>query len=215
MHDNWLPIKDIPVGGATYELDDSSMWERFFQEFNLPYALDTPIHAVIHVLPQDDGCFVRGNLAGSVRIPCSRCAEDAVTQIKQTFEEFEPAPTDPTTRLHEIAPGKAHSKGRKRTEHDHDRAINRADEHDLMLLDTEVDEEVMRLSPDGRGAEINLAALLWEEFILSLPEKALCKADCKGLCRNCGQNLNTGTCACKPDDLDPRLEKLRELKVQS
>ena len=214
MHDNWFPINDIPTGGATYELADPALWEKFFQEFNLPYTLRTPLRASVHVLPQDNGCLVRGTLLGSVLIPCSRCAEEAVVQIEQSFEEFEPMPAEPTTRLHEIAPGKAHSKGRKRTENDHDRAINRAGEHDFMILDTEVDEEVMRLSPEGRGVEINLAALLWEEFVLALPEKVLCKADCKGLCRNCGQNLNNGACSCKSDDIDPRLEKLRALKVQ-
>lgn len=213
MHDNWFPVKDIPTGGAAYEIDDPALWEKFFQEFNLPYTLNTPLRGSVHVLPQDNGCLVRGSLSGSVAIPCSRCAEEAVIQIEQTFEEFEPMPAEPTTRLHEIAPGKAHSKGRQRTENDHDRAINRVGEHDFMILDTEVDEQVMRLSPEGRGAEINLAALLWEEFILALPEKVLCKPNCKGLCRNCGQNLNAGPCACRPDDLDPRLEKLRGLKL--
>ncbi len=214
MHDNWFPVKDIPAGGATYELDDPALWEKFFQEFNLPYTLNTPLRGSVQVLPQDNGCLVRGTLAGSVSIPCSRCAEEAIIQVEQTFEEFEPMPAEPTARLHEIAPGKAHSKGRQRTESDHDRAVNRAGEHDFMILDAEVDEEVMRLSPEGRGAEINLVALLWEEFILALPEKVLCKPDCRGLCRNCGQNLNAGPCSCRSDDLDPRLEKLRGLKLQ-
>ncbi len=214
MHDNWFPIKDIPAGGATYELNNPGLWEKSFQEFNLPYALGEPLRATVEVLPQDDGCLIRGKLTGSVRIPCSRCAEDAVIHIEQSFDEFEPMPAEPTARLHEIAPGKAHSKGRQRTENDHDRAINRAGEHDVMILDGEVDEEVMRLSHEGRGVEINLMALLWEEFLLALPEKILCRADCRGLCRNCGQNVNNGPCACRPDDLDPRLEKLRGLKVE-
>lgn len=214
MHDNWLPVKDIPVNGATYELDDPGLWENFFQEFNLPYAVDTPLRAAVEVLPQDGGCLVRGRLSGGVRLPCSRCAEDAVVSIDQSFDEFEPMPAEPTARLHEIAPGKAHSKGRKRTENEHDRAINRVGEHDVMILDSEVDEEVMRLSPHGHGVEINLAALLWEEFLLALPEKILCRTDCRGLCRNCGQNLNAGPCACQTENLDPRLEKLRGLKVE-
>lgn len=214
MHDNWLPVKDIPVDGATYAFADAALWENFFQEFNLPYTLAAPLRAEVYVLPQDSGCLVRGTISGSVIIPCSRCAEDSVVSIEQTFEEFEPMPAKPTTRLNEIAPGKAHSKGRKRTESEHDRAISRAGEHDIMILDSEVDEEVMRLSPEGRGVEINIPALLWEEFILALPEKILCAPDCKGLCRSCGQNLNAGACACKPSSLDPRLEKLQGLKMQ-
>ena len=70
MHDNWFPVKDIPSDGATYELNDPVLWEKFFQEFNLPYALHTPLRASVYVLPQDSGCLVRGKLSGSVLIPC-------------------------------------------------------------------------------------------------------------------------------------------------
>lgn len=36
-----------------------------------------------------------------------------------------------------------------------------------------------------------------EEIVLDFPMKVLCKDDCKGLCPNCGQNLNAGECDCK------------------
>ncbi|MFA5388452.1 MAG: DUF177 domain-containing protein [Candidatus Omnitrophota bacterium] len=36
-----------------------------------------------------------------------------------------------------------------------------------------------------------------QEIILDYPMKAICKAECKGLCPNCGQNLNIGECDCK------------------
>jgi uncharacterized protein len=35
-----------------------------------------------------------------------------------------------------------------------------------------------------------------QEIILDYPMKIICKAECKGLCPNCGQNLNTGECDC-------------------
>ena len=35
-----------------------------------------------------------------------------------------------------------------------------------------------------------------QEIILDYPIKIVCKEDCKGLCPNCGQNLNTGECDC-------------------
>ncbi|MGB9809870.1 MAG: YceD family protein, partial [Caldanaerobacter sp.] len=47
--------------------------------------------------------------------------------------------------------------------------------------------------------------------ILSLPMKFLCKEDCKGLCPICGTNLNYGSCSCKREDIDPRLEVLSKL----
>ncbi len=54
-----------------------------------------------------------------------------------------------------------------------------------------------------------------EESIFSLlPTKVLCKEDCKGLCPNCGKDLNEGECDCnKNEDIDPRLDALRDFKL--
>src|SRR5438093_426748 len=58
---------------------------------------------------------------------------------------------------------------------------------------------------------IDLGQLMREQFYLSLPMKPLCQADCRGLCPVCGTNLNRGTCDCKRDWEDPRLEALKTL----
>ncbi len=41
-------------------------------------------------------------------------------------------------------------------------------------------------------------------------EKHICKDDCKGLCSKCGCNLNLKSCDCTDDEIDPRLEKLKD-----
>ena len=64
------------------------------------------------------------------------------------------------------------------------------------------------------AAASDLAGLLWEEFVLALPVRPLCKPDCKGLCPDCGKNLNEGSCSCVRDEGDPRLAALRGLKVK-
>lgn len=38
-----------------------------------------------------------------------------------------------------------------------------------------------------------------EEIILGYPLKSLCRPDCRGLCPNCGENLNNGKCSCKQE----------------
>ncbi len=45
------------------------------------------------------------------------------------------------------------------------------------------------------------------------PYKVLCREDCLGLCPICGTNLNYNSCNCheEEDEIDPRLEKLRNL----
>ena len=63
--------------------------------------------------------------------------------------------------------------------------------------------------------EIDLEQLMREQFYLALPMKPLCSEGCKGLCPVCGTNLNTGSCDCKRDWEDPRLDALRELRSKN
>lgn len=59
--------------------------------------------------------------------------------------------------------------------------------------------------------QLPLDDLVEEELILNLPSKNLCRKDCRGLCPQCGKNLNEGLCGCRSDTTDPRLEVLRQL----
>ena len=63
--------------------------------------------------------------------------------------------------------------------------------------------------------EIDLGQLMSEQLYLSLPMKPLCADDCKGLCSQCGTNLNRSTCTCNPHWEDPRLAALKALKKDS
>lgn len=50
------------------------------------------------------------------------------------------------------------------------------------------------------GNEINLAPCVWEEVVLAMPSKFICREDCAGLCPKCGANLNRGRCTCREND---------------
>jgi DUF177 domain-containing protein len=56
---------------------------------------------------------------------------------------------------------------------------------------------------------IDLGQLMHEQFYLALPMKPLCADDCRGLCAQCGTNLNRGACDCPRDWDDPRLAALK------
>jgi uncharacterized protein len=60
---------------------------------------------------------------------------------------------------------------------------------------------------------IDLGQLMREQFYLSLPMKPLCVAECRGLCPQCGTNLNRGSCDCRRDWEDPRLAALKNLRT--
>lgn len=55
---------------------------------------------------------------------------------------------------------------------------------------------------EGLAEGPSVAEQLFEEVrqvvVLSLPSRAYCRPDCKGLCPRCRKNLNEGTCGCKP-----------------
>ncbi len=79
-------------------------------------------------------------------------------------------------------------------------------------------EEMVALSASAdpiyyidEGGWLNLRQPLREQIMLAMPIQTLCQADCKGLCPQCGKNLNEGPCDCKAEDIDPRLAALKSL----
>ena len=60
------------------------------------------------------------------------------------------------------------------------------------------------------NGSLDLATLISEDVIFSLPLRFLCDEECKGLCSKCGKNLNDGPCDCKKD-VDPRMAALLSL----
>lgn len=64
-----------------------------------------------------------------------------------------------------------------------------------------------------RDDRIDLNELIREQFYLVLPMKPLCRDECRGLCPQCGTNLDAGTCDCRSGwERDPRLAVLKSLK---
>lgn len=58
--------------------------------------------------------------------------------------------------------------------------------------------------------KLELDDVVISDILLSLPQKNLCKEDCKGLCQICGKNLNEGDCSCDKREIDLRLEMLKQ-----
>ena len=60
------------------------------------------------------------------------------------------------------------------------------------------------------GGELDLQDLLTEQVLLNIQMKPLCDENCKGICPECGTDLNSGGCNCKREEVDPRLEVLKK-----
>lgn len=65
---------------------------------------------------------------------------------------------------------------------------------------------VVEVEPDE---ELELLPLLLEQIQLNVPMKPLCRAACKGICPQCGKDLNQGDCDCEKTEIDPRWEALK------
>lgn len=69
------------------------------------------------------------------------------------------------------------------------------------------------LTPDED--KIDLSKDVIEYARLSIPLKRLCKDDCKGLCPNCGINLNEKQCNCRTDKNLDVWEPLKKIKFNN
>lgn len=56
---------------------------------------------------------------------------------------------------------------------------------------------------------LDITEVVETSIISTLPIKSVCKDDCKGLCQECGCNLNFNTCSCNKEDVDIRFEALK------
>jgi uncharacterized protein len=79
-----------------------------------------------------------------------------------------------------------------------------ADEREIREGDTEIGFY--------EGDAITLEDVLKEQVLLSLPQKRLCREDCKGLCPQCGHDRNSEQCQCESGFKDPRWAALDEIR---
>lgn len=186
MHNVKISLNDISPEGMTITVDEPAVWAVPMGEFGLSLRVVSPLSAELFVLRQDDGVLLRGRIKGEVVMPCDRCAEDALVIVDHSFDDFEEYPVEPEL---DSVPDP------KRTE------------------ELELKEDCVLVVEKG-ALFLDVSSLLWEEFSLALPVKPLCRPACKGVCPQCGKNLNDAACSCSAVAGDPRMAALRAFKVK-
>jgi uncharacterized protein len=73
---------------------------------------------------------------------------------------------------------------------------------------TDAEAEIGYYQGDG----LLLEDVLREQVLLALPLKVTCREDCKGLCPECGKNLNQEQCSCSREVEDPRWAALKDVR---
>lgn len=90
---------------------------------------------------------------------------------------------------------------------------------ELPEVEGEGGEEV-ELSADDMGLilfegdELDLREALQEQVVMALPSRPLCSEDCRGLCPQCGIDLNTGSCDCSAPVVKNKFAALKDFKVE-
>ena len=66
-----------------------------------------------------------------------------------------------------------------------------------------------------RGEEINLQQGIQEQVVMAFPVQPLCAQNCKGLCSQCGSDLNLKDCGCKQMTGSNKFAVLKNLKLDT
>ena len=131
--------------------------------------------------------FAAGTFKGYLTVACSRC----VGPVKLVLDE--------TLRVTFMPPGEMPEEEEGAEAGSEEGPEVRSEDLDVFPYD---------------GEKIDLEPLFREQFVLAVPYAPLCMETCKGLCPQCGTDLNTGTCTCEKP-IDPRLAALKGLKLPS
>jgi uncharacterized protein len=82
------------------------------------------------------------------------------------------------------------------------------------------DQDGIELRPEEinrvcyQGDSIDLQETIQEQVVMAFPIRALCSETCRGLCPQCGADLNAGDCGCSPRSSDNRFARLKNLNLK-
>jgi len=82
-------------------------------------------------------------------------------------------------------------------------------------LDEEVelsDEDLISVSYSGE--EIDLDFEIAEQVMMEVPFKPLCSESCRGLCTECGADLNAGECGCDRGGINLKMSALKKISLE-
>ncbi len=185
-------VDDLGEGREFREEVGWSKFDTILQEERTPFRAAGALVFAGHLRRVDSRVLLDGELSLPLSGQCRRCLTPVEQQLPVRFSlNFVPA-----KELRDPKPP-------RRDAHDpRGEVLPQVQAPDL-------DEEPFD------GHTLDLEPTLREQILLALPMDTLCKDSCRGLCPNCGQNLNEATCDCRSDVADPRWAKLRELKLSN
>jgi len=92
-----IALNEIEPQGRSFTISEESVWMEPLREYHVPCRIVEPVVAEVFLLPQVDGCLLRGTIRGVVAMPCNRCMEETLAVLDQSFDEFEEYPRSAET----------------------------------------------------------------------------------------------------------------------
>lgn len=189
------------VSDAVARVDEK--WEGETRRPTSPAARVIATHFSLRKV--DEVVVVSGSVKTHINLFCSRCANSYALQCKPNFSAL--FCKDPvmagvahlSTRNGETRPV-GQNKGHARHAHD-----SESDES----VEAGQDLDITYISNDY----IDLSEVLTEQLQLQVPFQPLCREECKGMCANCGADLNAGRCACAKINKQSPFSVLRDFKI--
>lgn len=131
---------------------------------------------------------VEGSCSLTVLVPCDRCLKETAVRLPLSFSEsfyLDGSSPDSLGGLDE----------------------SQESSFSGSFSDSFSDSDDGGMDAALSGTELDVDTLVLLEILVNWPSKVLCRADCKGLCPNCGKDLNEGPCGCEADNdsVDPRM----------
>jgi len=182
-----LIIANIPIEGQKISLSPKDGWVREIVHEALPVEKPdmNQIAGSLEITRLDENLSLRGSIDIMIHPACDRCLEFFVYPLQVTIH------MDLTPLYHSSA--------------EKDKISGYEQEMELSKEDLEFSFY--------EGEEVDLKRYIREQIVLSLPPRFICSEDCKGLCPQCGVNLNQKTCPChKGAPVDIRWEVLKGFK---
>lgn len=191
-----IAFQDIPFDGLNIVTDVlfDELYKpeeaEIYQTEELKAAFQTPIHIDAQVTPVGSKVDIKGDAKTLISGSCDRCTVPVSSAVSADISTFLMPKTQFST--HDKPGGKVIHGPTRDTKpsrhHSHSKAP--------VLTDAEGEHEDISFgSFDGQILE--LTPIIREQLILQIPMRSLCSENCKGLCVECGENVNEQKCICK------------------
>jgi uncharacterized protein len=169
----------------------------------------TPMDLQLRAYLAGDGLRLEGKSVVHLGRPCGRCLGPAPLPVSLALGiTLFPAGRAPMEDAVEVYEGKSGRKGGGAPRKGKKAARNEPREPGREPWDL---EDVA--TGTFEGGKVDVEEVLREQVLLEVPFTHVCRPDCKGLCPQCGEDLNAGPCGCAEAPTDSRWAGLANIKL--